>query len=357
MSEINYIEHDDSICIKKFADINLSDPFFDPLRVDYDFDNWFKRKAKLNQDAFVQYSDGRIQAFLYLKTEEGEVDDIEPKLPMGKHLKVATFKIEAHHTKLGERFIKKIVDVAIVEKFEDIYVTVFPKHVSLINLLQKYGFELYGKKGNELVLVKKMNCLTGDINKDFPMMTTVGKRKFILSVYPKFHTRLFPDSILCNEEGNRYNLIRDVSSTNSIHKVYICFMPDTSILKKGDLLVIYRTNDGLGPARFRSVATSVCQVEEVRQKIDFSDVTEYLEYVKPYSIFSDEDLRSWYKMRNFFIIKMTYNIAFNKRVTRGVMLDEIGISPNVYWGFFQLTDDQFYQILNCAEINEGIIVD
>lgn len=53
---------------------------------------------------------------------------------------------------------------------------------------------------------------------------------------------------------------------------------------------------------------------------------------------------------------MTYNIALTKRVTRGYLLDEVGISPQIYWGFFQLSDAQFNSILSKGEINENLII-
>ena len=282
---------------------------------------------------------------------------IEPARPACKRLKVGTFKIDAHNTKLGERFIKKITDVAIIDSFEEVYVTIYPKHKGLIRLLQKYGFEEKGKKKEELVLVKDMKQMTGDQLKDFPLISTVGKRKFVLSIYPKYHTRLFPDSILHNEEGVKYELIKDVSYTNSIHKIYLCFMPDTAKLVSGDLIAIYRTSDGLGPAKYRSVITSICQIEEVRTKATFSNLKEFIEYTNYYSIFDVNELANWYRFKDVIVLKMTYNIALTKRVTRGYLLDEVGIPADQYWGFFQLTDEQFNAILKKGEINESIIID
>ena len=106
-----------------------------------------------------------------------------------------------------------------------------------------------------------MKELSNDQLKDYPLISLKDKRKFLLSIYPKYHTKLFPDSILNNEESYKYNLVKDVSYTNSIHKIYICFMPDVASLRKGDLIAIYRTNDYQGPARYRSVVTSICEVE------------------------------------------------------------------------------------------------
>ena len=48
--------------------------------------------------------------------------------------------------------------------------------------------------------------------------------------------------------------------------------------------------------------------------------------------------------------------AFKKRVTRDYLLNELKISHD-YWGFFQLTDEQFSAILKKGEIDENIIID
>lgn len=346
--------------LRFFSEIDLNDNFFDSLKKDYDgFEDWYKRKAVKNELVFVQFDEEKhLQGFLYLKDETDQIDNsIKPIMNSKRRFKVGTFKIDAHNTRLGERFIKKIMDKGIYEGYEEAYVTIFPKQEPLILLLQKYGFKEYGTKGEELVLVKDFTTCEGNILKDYPLIQPSGKRKFLLSIYPRYHTPLFSDSILKNEERRSDELVKDVSFSNSIHKVYICFMPKTAYLRKGDLLVIYRTNDNIGPARYRSVVTSICQVEELKVKSDFANINEYIGYCKKYSIFEENDLRIWYRKDNLVVIKMTYNIALAKRVTRGMLVDEAKISPYLYWGFFQLTDSQFNYILDKGEVNENFIVD
>lgn len=303
------------ITLKRFADIDLNDTFFNSLKEDYPgFDAWFEKKSKDNSEAYVQYTNDNLQAFLYLKNESGEaLTDITPIRPACNRLKVGTFKIDAHNTKLGERFVKKILDTALDMKAEEIYVTIYPKHEGLIRILQRYGFNEEGKKGEELVLVKNMKILTGDILKDFPLLTTKDKRKFLLSIYPKYHTKMFPDSILRNEESKKYELVKDVSYTNSIHKVYLCFMSDTEKLQRGDIIAIYRTKDDKGSARYRSVITSICQIEEVKTNKDFATVEDFLAYTNFYSIFDSEELKQWYQQKNCYILKMTYNVSIQFR--------------------------------------------
>lgn len=345
----------ETIVLRKFSDIELGDSFFDSLKSDYPgFEEWFSRKAEEGRKAYVQYTNDKLQAFLFLKNESGDpLDDITPQRPACRRLKVGTFKIDAHNTRLGERFVKKIMDTSLYMRAEEIYVTTFPKHSGLINLLQKYGFVEKGKKGDEIVLIKNMCTLSGDILKDYPLLTTKQNRKFVLSIYPEYHTRMFPDSILRNED--RYELIRDVSYTNSIEKIYLCSMYSASHLQKGDLLAIYRTTDWNGFAHYRSVITSVCQVEEVKKKDDFKSFEDFVRYTNYYSVFSHDEISKIFENPNCMSIKMTYNIALSRRVTKQYMVESLRINPK-YWGFFQLTDEQFDAILKKGEADESIII-
>lgn len=344
--------------LRTFSRINLGDPFFDSLKAAYtEFTDWYNRKASEGAQAYVQYDNSNnVIGFLYLKVETGALSDINPSREAKRRLKVGTFKVNPHGTKFGERFIKKIMDKAIVEDVDEVYVTVFDEHDGLITLLQRYGFINAATKttpnGTEQVLIKDMRTISEDIYIDYPLLKTDGKRKFVLSIYPEFHTRLFPDSILNTES---YSLIGDVSETNSIHKVYICFM-DLGGLEKGDILAIYRTSDVPGKAYYRSVITSICIVEDVKTKADFKNVNEFIAYTKPHSVFSEKELTEWYNSRKkIFVIKMTYNIALNKRVINKQLQEDLGLKPD-YWGFFRLNDSQFKGLLELGKVYENIII-
>ncbi len=94
---------------QSFCNISLSDPFFNSLKEDYpEFSKWYNKKKKDNAKAFIQKNnEGMLQAFLYLKQELEDITDVCPPMPAANRLKVGTFKIEAHNTKLGEQFVKK----------------------------------------------------------------------------------------------------------------------------------------------------------------------------------------------------------------------------------------------------------
>ncbi|WP_392564031.1 hypothetical protein RHO13_12765 [Orbus wheelerorum] len=129
-----------SLRYQQFKNIPLSSIFFDSLRNDYiGFDAWFNKKS--DQYAFVSYDKSLdIDGFLYLKIENETIEDTEPKLPQKRRIKLGTFKIDAHDTKMGQRFIRKIIDFAIFHNVDEIYVTIFDKHKSLINLLENCGY-------------------------------------------------------------------------------------------------------------------------------------------------------------------------------------------------------------------------
>lgn len=142
--------------LKKFSDIDLEAHFFDSLRGNYpEFDEWFKRKSEEGAKAYTYYISGELKDFLYLKIENEQMDEVIPSLPQKKRLKVGTFKVdnESRHTTRGERFMKKIMDVAIAEDVEEIYVTIFPSE-DLQNLIKK--FESYG-----FIHVSDKKLLTG----------------------------------------------------------------------------------------------------------------------------------------------------------------------------------------------------
>lgn len=343
---------------KKFKHINVDDPFFNSLKSDYkEFETWFTKKE--DEEAYlISDNDQMIQGFLYVKCEEGPITDVDPIIDCDKALKVGTLKINPHGTRLGERFIKKALDFAISEKVEVCYVTIFEKHSALLELLERYGFIRHSTKtsrnGIELVLVKNLKELNHDILLDYPLISQQNCNKYILSIYPKYHTNMFPDSILNNEN---VNILEDVSYTNSIHKIYVCGMSDVYHTNKGDIFVIYRTRTEGQSAEYSSVVTSVCVVEEIKKQNEFINFEDFFAYATTYSIFDRDDLKKYYEIGGCYTIKMTYNAALSKRLIRKKLIEEIGIERKGYWGFRKITDEQFSRIIEEGVVNEGIIID
>lgn len=353
----------DNLILKQFADIELSDSFFDSLRNNYvGFDDWFNRKAQSGERALVYYDGKQLKDFLYLKEENEEIPLDGKTLPAKRRLKVGTFKIERRGTNRGERFMKRILDIAILHTYQEVYVTMFDDTEELMHLrhfFEKYGFAEVGRKPHadgrsESVLLRDMTNQTNNIITDYPFVNRSTGNKYLLSIKPEYHTKLFPDSILKTEN---YNSLQDVSPTNSINKIYICWMEGTRDLKPEDKIVIYRTTDWLGPAAYRSVASSVCTVTEVKTISDFNDVDDFIHYTNRYSVFTEQELRKWYNENsNFIVIKMLYNIAFQKKVIRKDIIEQVGLPAEERWTIMPLTDAQFNQLLTLGNADGRYII-
>ena len=340
---------DNLLRLERFEDIGLEDPFFDTLKADYsEFGQWFKKKK--DHQAFTFRNDlGLLDGFLYLKTEDEPILDTNPPLPHDRRLKIGTFKVNPHGTRLGERFIKRAFDIAVEQRVNALYVTVFEKHTALVELFMKYGFVRRALKqtanGDELVFERQLDFVVGDVVHDYPRIPIANNRHFILSLYPEWHSRLLPDSLLKTESSS---ILQDVSHCNSIHKIYLAAMKGIDQLKRGDTLLIYRTAEG-GPAYYTSVVTSLCVVEELTNISQFPTVEQFLAHCDPYSIFTETELRNLYRQRRYpWIIRFTYNLALHKRPNRKALVEQVGLDINGYWGFFQISTQQLKNILQLS---------
>ena len=335
--------------IKHFKEIDLSDPFFDSLKQDYvEFETWFSKKAE-SQAYLFKTDQGSMDGFLYLKIEDDTLIDVQPPLLKAKRLKIGTFKINPHATRLGERFLKRAFDIATTNHVDSLYVTVFEKHSALVQLFLKYGFQKVGTKvsqnGEETVFERLLHTVSGDVVLDYPRIPLQKDRHFLLSIYPQWHSRLLPDSLLANESAS---ILQDVSHTNSIHKIYLTSMSGVSNLRRGDTLLIYRTQDG-GAAYYTSVVTSICVVEELVHISKFATEFDFKEYCRPYSVFNESELTGFYANKRYpWLIRFTYNMALTKRLNRKILIEEIGLSSNQYWGFFQISTENFKQIVKLS---------
>lgn len=319
-----------SVKREKFDDINLDDPFFDTLKEDYpEFENRFTKKN--DEYAYVFKDKGKVLAFLYLKTEEENEKDylkVTPHLVNNKKLKIGTFKIdnECKGFRLGERFLKIIFDNAKNNNAKEIYVTLFKNHrkeIDLLkNLFEQWGFIYYGiKKGtnckNESVYVKKMNYYDSSKNVKFNFPNLIKDKKvFILPIKPEYHTNLFHDSILNNEDMNLYK--DNLAHRYSLEKKYVSGAIN-KLPKPGDLLIIYRIGDRR-PKKYTSVCTGVAVLEEI---IRPETLDEYLKVCKNRTVFSKEELVSFY--RNFpLVVKLIPIFSYKNKIILD-MLHEIGL--------------------------------
>ena len=337
-----------------FNDIHLADLFFDTLKADYPaFEIWYTGKCDKADSVAYTFRNpvtAALDGFLYLKQEHGTVTDVQPPLLTARRLKLGTFKVNPHGTRLGERFIKRAFDVAVAARVQALYVTVFAKHAALVELFLRYGFihvsNKSGPTGNELVLERRLDAIKNDVVLDYPRIPLKVNRHFVLSIYPIWHSRLLPDSLLNTESAN---ILEDVSHTNSIHKIYLTSMQGVDKLTRGDTLLIYRTAPSGTAAYFTSVVTSLCVVEGLVHISSFKSEEEFVNYCSAYSVFTESELVDFFRKKKYpWLIRFTYNMSLTKRPNRKTLLEEVRIPSDIYWGFFQIGTEQLKHILKLS---------
>jgi len=353
------------LAVKKvhFGNLNLNDSFFDSFKKDYkEFQDWFLRKSE--NEAYVCLTDDVIKAFLFLKVEyvDENYSNINPVFQPKKRLKVGTLKVESTGYKLGERFLKIIFDIAWDNKVDEIYVTIFNKReeqLRLIELLSSWGFVEWGSKitdnGIEKVFIRSIKNIVDNNPKNFYPFIKRSAKKYFVSINPKYHFDLLPDSKLNNEKGLDYT--EQKAHRNAIQKVYISRALSSEI-KRGDVLLFYRTKDN-GPAKFTSVITSLGVVENVFFNIKTYD--DFQSLCQKRSVFTDLQLKKGWdgKTNKPFVVHFLFNYSLPKRLTLSRLI-ELGIVSdvmNVPRGFHELNDSKFNLIMKESQADESIIID
>ena len=319
-----------AVKLRRFDEVDLNSEFFDTLREDYEgreFDNWFKRKG--SEKAYIFEERGVLKGFLYVKVEMPNEPDylkIEPVLSPKKRLKVGTFKIERTGFRLGERFLKIIFDNARNNGVEEIYVTLFEDKrenvKALQQLMEQWGFKKHGyKKDNgELVLVKSMEEY--DCEKEpkfnYPLIADSASY-FFLPIFPKYHTDLFPDMILKNENMHLYQ--ENKAHRYAIEKIYLTGSWDIKA-KPGDVVLIYRTGERW-PKRNSSVVSGMAIIQDI---VKTGSVEECIEICKNRSIFSEAEIVQEHATRPT-VVKLLDYIPFRNKVKLYQLYDN-GIVPD-----------------------------
>ena len=345
------------LAVKKtvFGSVDITSGFFDSFRAEYGgaaFDKWFAGKA--DEAAYVCYEAQDLVAFLYVKVEgpDENYNDVTPLFSPKRRLKIGTFKVEMNGYKLGERFLKIIFDNALRQGVEEVYVTIFPHSADqerLIRLLQEFGFSEHGTKtgqyGTEIVLVRNM-APAFDVAAPaltFPYIS-INTPRYIVPIWPDYHTSLLPDSILRNESPADF--VEQFPHRNAIRKAYISRSVNRD-LHRGDTIVFYRTG-----GYYQSVATTVGVVENVYTQI--RDAGHFISLCRKRSVFTDKELIGWWdfkKSNRPFIVEFLYAYSFTKRPNMKELIDngvirDISSAPR---GFEPLSKDQFRTILQLAK--------
>lgn len=343
-----------------FGNINVADPFFDSFRSDYPgFDKWFAKKS--DEIAYVCNYKNTLIGFLYLKIEDIDENygDIVPAFEKGKRLKIGTLKVGVNGYRVGERFLKIVFDNALVNKVDEIYVTIFnrtPEQLRLIELLEEWGFAYHGIKltgsGDERVYRRSFAPVADRQNPKFTFPYMSGAANiFFVPIWPGYHTELLPDSILNTESPDNYKDIEP--HRNALSKVYISHSYERG-LNPGDIILFYRTG-----GKYIGVATTLGIVEAVHN--NFKTPEELFTICRKKTFFANDQLQEFwdrYERSKPFVVEFLYTYSFPKRPNLAKLV-ELGIISDIMAvprGFSRISLEQLHLILKESKSNESLIV-
>lgn len=234
--------------------IDKKQPFFDSLRQAYDgFDGWYQRCAEQQRKCWcIEDRKGNIVAICIYKLENNEKLTDDGEIVKGKILKLCTLKVDkaARGKKLGERLLYIAFDFCVKNDIDWVYLHTFGKEQqTLVGLCEDYGFYFLGKYQKDDVYIKPMklgaeplDCLES-LKRYYPYFQDNNTvQKFIVPIRPQYHEDLFPDTSAMKGTllESEQSLIS--SQGNTIKKAYLCHSK-TKLLRKGDVLLFYRSHD------------------------------------------------------------------------------------------------------------------
>lgn len=232
----------------------LSSAFFDSLREDYDFDEWFGRKAREGRRAWIYRDESdALGAICIYAEQENEVFNDDKDVLQGKALKLCTLKVDesVRGRKIGELFLKASFRYASENHCLNIFIHGNEeKQPYLANLLEDFGFFDRGTYGVDTVWVKK-HPAESPVEKSSPekyvrdyfphFREDEAVSKYIVPIQPRYHDILFPDyESTIRTQMSLFSSRSHVG--NAIKLAYLCFAQTKSI-EPGDILLFYRSED------------------------------------------------------------------------------------------------------------------
>ena len=358
---------------KRFADIDLSDSFFDSLKSDYPgteastgFVDWFHRKALNGNKALIFEDEQGIGAFISLKHEEIEEISLHDGtvLPSVKRLKISTIKIDERYRncRIGEGALGLTLWEWRNTGENEIYVTVFEKQEPLILLLEQYGFKCVGKNlNNERIYIKdRRNLDFSDPCKAFPFLSNTVTCAGCIAIDMEYHDTMFAYSELAHTLQEHI----DISVANGLKKVYLG-RPYNLGFRVGEPVFIYRKYTGnQGRPGYKSCITSYCVVTKIETvKSNSQECMSYEQYrrlVGNKSVFDDQKLRNLYEtMPNLILIELLYYGFFGAgNNVNWMWLKNNDCWPSMHPMNFCYTRDQFERIMREGHVNvANVIID
>jgi hypothetical protein len=310
----------------------LASDFFNSLRQAYDFDKWFRAKAREGKHAWVAWeAPDRIGALCVYAQQTDEKITEDGLVLLGAALKLCTFKVaeSVQGQKIGELFLKAAFRYATANRLETIFIHGDEEqHHLLFELLENFGFTRVGShpgsNGRDAVYLKKhpiqppppTTLEPFEYSKSFfpHFRHDAAISKFIVPIRPAYHEILFPDFEM--PSGEQLNLFRNPNSAgNAIKLAYLCHA-QTKAMKPGDLVLFYRSAD----------LQAVTTIGVVENYAGLKDATAIATLVRRRTVYSMKEIEGMAtKLTRVMLFRLVRHVrqplSKNWLITNGILAD------------------------------------
>lgn len=297
--ELPYIEE------RLAHEIDPTDSIFESLRDGYPgFDNWWSKCISQHRPCWIATIDDQMAGLIVRKDETPS--EAGTRLPGSKILKICTFKVrpEFRGEKLGELLLKQALWFAQRNAYDVVYLTTFPDQITLIRILEYFGFVCTGDLSNgELAFEKALSRerLAPHKTLDLFTWTRLNYPRFVaqepasvfcIPIQGQFHRVLFPEIAfspplpLFPADNRIAGMCKERTPGNTIRKVYLCHAQVRS-LDPGDVIVFYHSKDK--KMRASQSITSVGVVESTQIVESFEEL---MRLTAKRSVYAEDELRA-----------------------------------------------------------------
>lgn len=273
--------------------LDVADPFFDSLKADYEgFETWFRDKQAEGREAFVVTGpSGELAGVCALKPGDNEIG-------VGGHVtKITTLKVadQFKGNRYGELLLKAMFRHVHHNGDDALWVTVFPKHEELIDLLGSFGFSDAGphpgtgerrflkRLRQDAAEMLPLDALAFHITFGPPAIQITQDQTFIIPIRPEYHESLFPDAPTAPEPQLPLPGLEVPTPArphgNALRKAYLCHAAVRS-MRPGATLLFYRSVDLM----------AVTTIGVLEAQLVSSDPVDLLDFVGTRTVYSSDEV-------------------------------------------------------------------
>jgi len=243
--------------------------------------------------------------------DEEEAIDSRPTLPKKRRIKLSTMIVTNTGNKIGEFFIKKVIEIAMKKGLDEIYLTHFDEEDDLlIPLIESFGFIKVAVKdtfgAEESIYMKKLHFPPNETFRHpfdisycyYPSFYDGDKvNKFIIPIKGEYHERIFIDQ---PRQAGLFEFTGEhIVEGNTMKKAYLCHAKIKS-MKKGDIVIFYRSKD-------KQELLTLGVIESIHQGIFTPD--EVLKIVGKRTVYSREEINEM-SIKHLTIILFRHHFHF-----------------------------------------------